>query len=164
MYSEMYYQQIKDLQEWYELQLKSFPVLNISEADYKKGIDALPEAYRQLNLTAFNKWLNEKNYELSYSQSCSALFAAMNHLGLINVGITGYIIKSGKHSLTHPLSKNQMGWWTHYRNTDCYVHPEATLKKLTPEFTESWAIKPTHAIPAKYEDGVVTIIGKPFKI
>jgi len=83
MYSEMYYQQIKDLQEWYELQLKSFPVLNISEADYKKGIDALPEAYRQLNLTAFNKWLNEKNYELSYSQSCSALFAAMNHLGLI---------------------------------------------------------------------------------
>lgn len=82
-----------------------------------------------------------------------------------DAGHPGYIIKSGHHSLTRPLPDNdKMVWWRHYRNTGCWVHPESILEKLTPEFTKSWKHKPTHAIPAKYEDGVVTIIGKPFKI
>lgn len=75
--SERYYQEIADLQKYFEAQIATFPPIQISEEQKRVGIDALPEVYRSLNLFAFNKWLTERNYELSYNQACNAMFAAL---------------------------------------------------------------------------------------
>lgn len=75
--SERYYQEIADLQEYFETQIADFPSISITEEQKRIGIDALPEVYRSLNSFAFNKWLTERNYELSYNQACNAMFAAL---------------------------------------------------------------------------------------
>ena len=75
--SERYYQEIADLQEYFEAQIAGFPSISITEEQKRIGMDALPEVYRSLNSFAFNKWLTERNYELSYNQACNAMFAAL---------------------------------------------------------------------------------------
>lgn len=75
--SERYYQEIADLQKYFEAQITAFPPVSITEEQRRGGIDALPEVYRILNSFAFNKWLIERNYELSYNQVCNAMFAAL---------------------------------------------------------------------------------------
>jgi hypothetical protein len=85
MSMEDYIKQINDLREWFKNELKSFPVLEMSRASYRGGVDSLPENYRQLTNRAFNVWLDEKRYELSYNQMCQAFFRAANDLGLLKV-------------------------------------------------------------------------------
>lgn len=76
--SDRYNQEIVDLKIFFAEQTAAFPPIEITDEQRRVGIDALPEAYRSLNLSAFNKWLTERNYELSYNQSCIAMFAALH--------------------------------------------------------------------------------------
>lgn len=78
--SDLYIKQINDLQEWYEKELEKLPEFTMTEAEYKNGVDSLPEPYLSLTTEAFNEWLKEKNYELSYYQTCNAFFQAANKL------------------------------------------------------------------------------------
>lgn len=75
--SERYYQEIAGLQRYFAEQIKTFPSIEITDEQRRRGIDALPEIYRSLNKFAFDKWLMERNYELSYDQACNAMFAAL---------------------------------------------------------------------------------------
>lgn len=87
MSMESYTKQINDLREWFKNEMKFFPVLEMSQAEYKGGTDNLPENYALLRDRAFNIWLNEKRYELSYNQMCVAFFRAANDLGLLKVEV-----------------------------------------------------------------------------
>ncbi len=85
MSMEDYIKQINDLREWFKSEMKYFPILEMSQSEYSGGVDYLPENYGQLRDRAFNIWLNERHYELSYNQMCQAFFRAANDLGLLNI-------------------------------------------------------------------------------
>jgi hypothetical protein len=48
--------------------------LRIHELDRAKGVDALPEPWKQIAQDVFQYSLHELNYELSYNQLCIAFF------------------------------------------------------------------------------------------
>jgi uncharacterized phage infection (PIP) family protein YhgE len=75
--SKRYCQEIADLQKYFAEQIANLPAIEITAEQRQTGIDGLPEVYRKLNQFAFHKWLEEKNYELSYNQACNAMFAAL---------------------------------------------------------------------------------------
>lgn len=76
--SEKYLQQITDLTAWFVGRFANLPPLAMTDGDIALGCDAVKdEAYRRIIAESFGEWLNERSYELSYSQTCSAFFAAL---------------------------------------------------------------------------------------
>ncbi len=73
--SPRYEQEITDLSAWFETAMDGLPSITMTEAQYSRGTDALPEGeYCHLVAKAFSLWLNDRNYELSYNQICNAFF------------------------------------------------------------------------------------------
>lgn len=72
--------------------------------------------------------------------------------------VEGYVIESDGHFLTTGVG---LHWFAHAKPQDAYVHPESILKKLQKE-AQDWTKKPKLVYPARYENGKVTITGKPF--
>lgn len=75
--SQLYRQQIIDLTEWFTVRLRRMPFIRPTEAQKVRGIDALPQPYRDLAKEAFDLWLAERSYELSYNQMCIAFWSAL---------------------------------------------------------------------------------------
>ena len=85
--SELYEQQIKDLTAWFKDRIAAFDPFDMTRGDYKAGIDKLPKNYHGLTTEAFDLWLSEKHYELSYNQMCKAFFGAALELKKVRVGL-----------------------------------------------------------------------------
>ncbi len=83
MFSKNYTQQEYDLQDYFLYQCTDRLIL--STEDFSRGTDCLTDYYREVVDKAFYKWLNERNYELSYSQICRAFFGALDKKGLLKV-------------------------------------------------------------------------------
>lgn len=82
--SERYKQEITDLQAWFEKRLQGEQV-TLTEAEYQAGTDSLPEPFKRMVQTAFDEWLTERRYELSYNQMCKGFFGAAKAVGALVV-------------------------------------------------------------------------------
>ena len=67
----------------------------------------------------------------------------------------GYILKNHKNE--HLTSK--LRWFKHDNDIDAYVHSLKELEEIKQQY-EAWIIPPAKMIPAKFENGKVTILGK----
>ncbi len=86
--SPMYHKQIADARDWFKIEMATLPVFVPSEAEYVNGIDRLNEPYAALTKRAFDEFLNNRNYELSYNQLSLAFFAAADELGKLALKTT----------------------------------------------------------------------------
>lgn len=80
-----YSEEVDALKAWYAERLPALGPFTMSQSDYDAGIDSLPESHTGLAQEAFNEWITNRKYELSYNQSCQAFFAAANSLKLLTV-------------------------------------------------------------------------------
>jgi hypothetical protein len=83
--SPHYRNQIADLTDWFAVRLKTMGPPRPTEQERIRGVDALPERYRKLTAEAFQVWLAERNYELSYNQLCIAFFMAAEDVQAVPV-------------------------------------------------------------------------------
>lgn len=74
--SERYNVEVEALQQWFQEKLSTLPPIEITQADYRNGTDSLHGDYAKIVEKAFATWLQDRNYELSYSQMCIAFFNA----------------------------------------------------------------------------------------
>lgn len=82
-YSSHYGKQIDDLIAWFTNRIKDRAPIQLSEDEYRMGVDKLPDDLKELTKEAFSIWLNEKRYELSYNQVCIAFFEAAYQVGIL---------------------------------------------------------------------------------
>jgi hypothetical protein len=85
-YSDNYQKQVNDLRAWFATRLPALGPIELSHAEIEGGIDSLTGEHKNLTDTAFNEWLTERNYELSYNQMCNAFFEAVCECDLLNIG------------------------------------------------------------------------------
>lgn len=85
-FSPLYKKQIEDLRVWFQEKLKPLPEIRMSRAQYQTGFDAIEnETVKALIAEAFNIWLNDKKYELSYNQMNQGFFWALTDLQKLNI-------------------------------------------------------------------------------
>ena len=77
-YSPVYVDHVDDLTAWFSKRLNLLSPVVYTREERDVGIDALPKHIRGLAKQAFDVWLKERNYELSYQQTCMAMFAAID--------------------------------------------------------------------------------------
>lgn len=80
-----YNQQIDDLCTWFTERLEKLPVVTMSAVDYSRGTDSLTGEHAAMVKEAFDVWLTERNYELSYNQICMAFFFVARKIGKLVV-------------------------------------------------------------------------------
>jgi hypothetical protein len=73
----LYYQQITDLTNWLKVRLPALGPFSPTPHQRIIGLDVFPEPFKKLQQEAFELWLSEREYELSYSQVCNAFFLAL---------------------------------------------------------------------------------------
>jgi len=73
----LYHQQIADLTEWFEIKLRTLGIFEVTPHMRIRGVDVIPEPWKSLTKEAFDLWLSERSYELSYNQMCCAFFVAL---------------------------------------------------------------------------------------
>jgi hypothetical protein len=83
--SDKYKQQIADLTDWFVERLPALGPVVLTEGEHKVGVDSLSGDHAELAREAFDVWLSERRYELSYNQTCNAFFAAAGRCGLLDV-------------------------------------------------------------------------------
>lgn len=83
--SGRYSEEVDALRDWYAERLPALGPFTMTQGDYNAGTDRLPHSHSHLPRKAFNEWLTDRQYELSYNQSCQAFFAAANSLKLLTV-------------------------------------------------------------------------------
>lgn len=83
--SKLYRDTVNSLYAWFKQEIVLYPDICLTETEYNRGVDALAEPYKSLLDYAFQKWLYAYKYELSYSQTCSAFFAAAEEFGKLKV-------------------------------------------------------------------------------
>lgn len=83
--SKLYEQVIQDATTAFREKLAGHPPVVLSKEQYKSGIDALPEDLQNLTKEVSKQVGDERDYELSYSQLCSAFFAAAEELKILSV-------------------------------------------------------------------------------
>jgi hypothetical protein len=84
-YSELYNKQVTDLTAWFTVRLNDTPRRSISKSDYLMGVDSLPEQLSVIVKEAFDTWIRDRKYELSYNQMCNAFFQAAATTGKVQV-------------------------------------------------------------------------------
>jgi len=86
-YSPLYHKMTTELDAWFVARLTGrAESIRMTPESYRVGCDALKEGdLRAMVKEADEVWKKEKNYELSYSQTCVAFFGAANRLGIIEV-------------------------------------------------------------------------------
>lgn len=82
-YGDNYRQQVLDLKEWFKKRLQGETVTLTTE-EYASGTDSLPEPFKRMVQVAFDEWLTERKYELSYNQMCLAFFHAAQEVGALD--------------------------------------------------------------------------------
>lgn len=83
MYSDNYIKQVSDLTTWFSNIIIDLPDLELTEHQTHEGTDSISKTniyYRKVIDLAFDIWLKQKNYELSYNQLNSAFFTALKNL------------------------------------------------------------------------------------
>ncbi len=83
--SPKYHQQTEELRDWFKAKLAARPEVVLTKSEYSAGTDSLKEPHAPLTKQAFDEWLDQRNYELSYSQMCNGFFAAARELGKLQV-------------------------------------------------------------------------------
>ena len=81
--SAKYHAMTSAAQEWLSARLLTCDPVTITDAQYRRGVDALPDDLRAIARQCFDEFLVTHSYELSYSQLCNALFTAAESLGII---------------------------------------------------------------------------------
>ena len=79
-YTPAYFGQVDALTEWLTERLNRLSPVVYTQEERDVGVDALPKHIRGLAKQASDIWLNERQYELSYSQMCTAMFRAIDQL------------------------------------------------------------------------------------
>jgi hypothetical protein len=85
MYSEKYNTEVSVLVDYYCQRLPACGPIALTEAEYKRGVDSLAGLHADLVRGSFVEWLSQRNYELSYNQTCSAFFTAAQKLNLLSI-------------------------------------------------------------------------------
>jgi len=70
-----YADEVAALTAWFRPKLEG-QTLRISAAQHHQGTDGLPEPFHGMVTEAFDEWLYNRNYELSYNQMCVAFYGA----------------------------------------------------------------------------------------
>lgn len=83
--SPNYHQQIEELRDWFKAKLAALPEVVLTKYEYSAGTDSLKAPHAPLTKQAFDEWLAQRNYELSYNQMCSGFFTAARDLGKLQV-------------------------------------------------------------------------------
>lgn len=82
-----YNDRVLELTEWFEERLPEGGLITISQDEYEVGIDSFSPVgfHGKLRMQAFDHWLRERHYELSYNQMCIAFFQAARNLDLLAI-------------------------------------------------------------------------------
>lgn len=80
-----YTEEVGQLTGWFRNRLEPLNAFQMTEEDYQRGVDKLPKNLNALTREAFQHWLTQRKYELSYSQTCSAFFGAALALGKLTL-------------------------------------------------------------------------------
>jgi hypothetical protein len=83
--SKRYKQEVADLSQWFLDKMAPLPPLKVSQAQVNIGTDMLKGQWKTLVKTAFDSWLNEREYELSYNQMNVAFWWAAKECGKLEV-------------------------------------------------------------------------------
>lgn len=78
-----YYKHAKDLEQWFTDRLPALGKFKITYTELQRGCDSLSEPWQSLVKEAFDYWLSECRWELSYRQMCCAFFAAAKTCGVM---------------------------------------------------------------------------------
>lgn len=76
-----YEDEIADLIAYFKKQLVAHESFNMTEEEYQNGWASLPsDSLKDIARKAFDKWMSERSYELSYKQVCVSFFQAAREL------------------------------------------------------------------------------------
>ena len=74
--SERYEWEIRKAQEAFAARMDRLPHVEVTDEMYEAGLDAMPQAWRDVQQEVFEERLAKGNYELSYTQITTAGFSA----------------------------------------------------------------------------------------
>ena len=74
--SKRYEWEIRRAQEAFAARMDRLPHVEVTDEMYEIGLDAMPQAWRDVQQEVFEERLTKGNYELSYTQITTAGFSA----------------------------------------------------------------------------------------